>query len=100
MHTLRSGYGHVAPHNYFAYEICPKNNHGCSIVQAALQRKMDLGWIQEYRNQDSYQVNMVSNCPREYQVFRVEYIGGSIVRFHKTLGELAYFGPKCHKYKR
>ena len=43
---------------------------------------------------------MVSDCPGKYQVFKVEYVGGSIVHFHKTLSELAYFGPKCHKYKR
>src|SRR4051812_35103852 len=49
MHAKQAGYGHVPPHNYFTCEICPKNNQGCTVVQAALQEQMDLGWIQHIR---------------------------------------------------
>ena len=64
------------------------------------QHRVSVNIVQSYHNQDSNQVSMFSDCPGKYQVFKVEYLGGSIVHFHKTLSELAYFGSKFHKYKR
>ncbi|XP_058724226.1 uncharacterized protein LOC131595775 [Vicia villosa] len=100
MHAKQAGYDHVPPHNYFTCEICPKNNQGCAVVQAALQEQMDLGWIQHIRVRTEHDINMVQGCPGEYKIYKVEDLEGSVVRFHKTLNGLAYFGTDFHAYSR
>lgn len=97
MHARQNGNGHVPPHNYFTYEICPKENQGCAVVQAALQEQMDLGWIQHTRVRD---VNVVQGFPGEYKVYRVEDLEGSVVIFQKTLNGLAYFKTNFHPYRK
>src|SRR3954470_14153295 len=81
-------------------KICPKNNQGCVVVQVALQEQMDLGWIQHIRVKTECDVNMVQGCPGEYKIYKVEDLEGSVVRFHKTLNGLAYFGTDFHPYSR
>ena len=81
MHARQSGYSHILPHNYFTCDICPKNNQGCPIVQAALQEQMDLGWIQRSEFRD-YQVNMVDGWPGSFQIFDVRLMNVNLVALH------------------
>src|SRR4051812_7051859 len=43
---------------------------------------------------------MVQGCLGEYKIYKVENLEGSLVRFHKTLNGLAYFGKDFHPYSR
>lgn len=97
MHAWQSGYRHIPPQDYFACEICPKDNQGCGVVQAALKDHVDLGWIQHTWVRE---INMVQGCPGEYKVYIVEDLEGSVVRFHKTLNGLPYFRSDFHAYSR
>src|SRR3954468_4168411 len=61
---------------------------------------MDLGWIQHIRVRTEHDINMVQGCLGEYKIYKVENLEGSLVRFHKTLNGLAYFGKDFHPYSR
>src|SRR3954463_14698393 len=53
-----------------------------------------------YPIRTEHDVNMVQGCPGEYKIYKVEDLEGSMVRFHKTLNGLAYFGTDFYSYSR
>ena len=75
LHSRQSQQHDLPSHDYIVCSICSKDDQGCAVVQEALQRQMDLGWIQDYRKKDCYQVNMV-------QIIDIHLLNTSLVGLH------------------
>src|ERR1044072_509526 len=68
LHDTYSTMGAFAKHNYIACKICFRDLRGCPTVRADIQRLIDIGDIQIFRNRNDYDVNMVGHYPHELLV--------------------------------
>ena len=66
------------------------DDQGCAVVQEALLRQMDLGWIQDCRKKDCYQVNMVL-------IFDIRLLNTSLVGLHAKQVRLGFL--TSHNYQ-
>src|ERR1044072_1389025 len=65
LHDTYSTMGAFTKHDYAACNICFKNLQGCPTIREDIQRLLDIGDLQIYRNKDDYDVNTVGHFPHE-----------------------------------
>ena len=90
LHSILSHQHDLPSHDYNICSICSKDDQGCLVVQEALQRQLDLGWIQDCREKDCYQVNMV-------QIFDIRLLNTSLVGLHAKQVRLGFL--TSHNYQ-
>ena len=83
MHSRLSQQHDLPSQDYSVCSICSKDDQGCVIVQEALQRQIDLGWIHDFCRKDRYQVNMV-------QIFNIRLMNTSLVGLHAKQVRLGF----------
>src|ERR1044072_9340290 len=68
LHDTYSTMGVFTKHDYAACSICFKDLRGCPTIRADIQRLLDIGDIQIFRNRNDYDVNTVGHFPHELLV--------------------------------
>ena len=89
LHSRQSQQHDLPSHDYSICSVYSKDDQGCLVVQEDLQRQMDLGWIQDCRRKDCYQVNMV-------QLFDIRLLNTSLVGLHAKQVRLGFL--PSHNY--
>ena len=68
LHETYSPMSTFTKHDYAACDVCFKNIQGCRTIRADIQRLLDIGDLQVYRNRDDHDVNTVGHFPHELLV--------------------------------
>ena len=63
LHDTYSTMGAFTKHDYAACNMCFENSQGCPTIRADIQRLLDIGDLQIYRNRDDYDLNTVGHFP-------------------------------------